>query len=110
MTRDGTVIDRLARARGAALAVLLAAVLAGGAQAAAVKVPVPDSLKRSAMGCLAETLRLCPDALAAKDHGVSCILGKRRQLSRDCQGLAEQALRFLNGQDVHIDLRPKKPH
>ena len=72
------------------------------------KIAIPEGLKQSAMTCFAEALRLCPGALAAKDHGVSCIVGKRRLLSRPCQSVYDQALRLLNGQDVHIDLRPPK--
>ena len=105
--------NRSSTSRGLALALALAigALLAGGdPSAAAPRIAIPEGLRLSAMACLAEALRLCPNALAAKDHGLSCIVGKRHELSRPCQGLADQALRLLSGQDVHLDLRRPKTH
>jgi hypothetical protein len=62
------------------------------------------------MLCLGEALRLCPNALAAKDHGLSCIRGKRRLLSVPCRGVYDQGVRLLEGGDLHLVLRPpKKP-
>ena len=69
------------------------------------RIVIPEELQNSALLCLGEALRLCPNALAAKDHGVSCILGKRRLLSRPCRALGDQGVRLLNGQDVHLHLR-----
>ena len=100
-----------ARSRISTGALALGALLICVAPAlAAPRIAIPEGLKASAMVCLAEALRLCPNALAAKDHGVSCIVGKRRMLSTPCQGIYDQALRLLDGQDIHIDLRPPKKH
>ena len=53
---------------------------------------------------------MCPNALAAKDHGVSCIVGKRRLLSAPCRTVYDQGIHLLNGGDLHLVLRPpKKP-
>jgi hypothetical protein len=87
----------------------LTAVLAVSAPAlGAPSIAVPPQLRQSAMLCLGEALRLCPDALAAKDHGVSCILGKRRLLSAPCRNVYDQGVRLLKGGDIHIQLRPPK--
>lgn len=72
---------------------------------AAPRIAIPPELQRAALLCVGEALRLCPDALASKDHGIACIRGKRRMLSRPCQGVYEQGLSLLNGGDVHLDLR-----
>ena len=71
---------------------------------------VPPQLQQSAMLCLGEALRLCPNALAAKDHGVSCILGKRRLLSAPCRTVYDQGVRLLEGRDLHLTLRQPKGH
>ena len=71
-------------------------------------VRVPPALRRSALACLGEALRLCPGALAAEDHGLSCILGKRRLLSAPCRGVYDGGVRLLAGGDLHLDLRPPK--
>lgn len=77
---------------------------------AAPRIAVPPELRRSAMLCIGEALRLCPDALAAPDHGLSCIRGKRRLLSAPCRTVYDQGLRVLAGGDLHLQLRPpKKP-
>ena len=102
-------IELTTTARRLAIGLALGASVLGGVPAvAAPKIVIPDALKATAMACFAEALRLCPNALAAKDHGVSCIVGKRRLLSRPCQGVYDQGLRLLRGQDLHIDLRPPK--
>ena len=77
---------------------------------AAPRIAIPPELRQSAMQCLGEALRLCPNALAAKDHGVSCILGKRRLLSAPCRTVYDQGVRLLGGGDLPLVLRPpKKP-
>ena len=101
-------LPRPATARGLARLGMGARTRGAAPAAAAPRIAIPDALRRSAMSCLAEALRLCPTALAAKDHGVSCILGKRHLLSRPCQGVYDQGLRLLRGQDIHIELRPPK--
>ncbi|WP_237477190.1 hypothetical protein [Lichenibacterium dinghuense] len=76
----------------------------------APRIAVPPALRQSALLCLGEALRLCPGALAAKDHGVSCIVGKRRLLSAPCRSVYDQGLRLLQGGDLHLQLRPpRKP-
>lgn len=76
---------------------------------AAPRIAVPPQLRRSAMLCLGEALRLCPNALAAKDRGLSCIVGQRRLLTAPCRAVYDQGLNFLQGRDVHLTLRPPKP-
>lgn len=89
---------------------LTVALAASSPAIAAPSIAIPPELRQSAMLCLGEALRLCPDALAAKDHGVSCIRGKRRLLSTPCRSVYDQGVRLLKGGDVHIQLRaPKKP-
>ena len=73
---------------------------------AAPQIVIPPVLRQSAMMCFGQALRLCPNALAAKDHGLSCILGKRRLLSAPCRGVYDQGVRLLGGGDVHLRLRP----
>ncbi len=85
---------------------LTAALVAPSLALAAPAIAIPPALRQSAMMCLGEALRLCPNALAAKDHGLSCILGKRRLLSAPCRGVYDQGLRLLGGGDVHLRLRP----
>lgn len=85
------------------------ALLAGAAPArAAPRIALPPELRQSAMLCIGEALRLCPDALAARDRGLSCIRGKRRLLSAPCRGVYDQGLRVLAGGDLHLQLRPPK--
>jgi len=91
--------------RGLVLCFVMASAMTSTTCLAAPTIAVPKALQQSALLCLGEALRLCPNALAAKDHGVSCILGKRRALSRPCQTVYDQGLRLLGGQDVHIELR-----
>ena len=77
---------------------------------AAPRIAIPPQLQQAAILCLGEALRLCPNALAAKDHGVSCIVGKRRLLSAPCRTVYDQGIHLLNGGDLHLVLRPpKKP-
>jgi hypothetical protein len=93
------------------LTLSIALVLATAAPAfAAPRIAIPPGLQQSAVLCLGEALRLCPNALSAKDHGLSCILGKRRMLTAPCRTVYDQGLKFLGGQDVHLTLRPPKPH
>ncbi len=98
----GAVIEVSMRLPVLSLVMVLAAT---SACLAAPMIVIPRKLQQSAVLCLGEALRLCPNALAAKDHGVSCILGKRRSLSRPCQTVYDQGVRLLRGQDIHIDLR-----
>ncbi len=74
------------------------------------RIALPPGLQQAATLCLVEALRLCPNALAAKDHGVACILGKRRLLSPTCRTVYDQGVSFLNGGDVHLDLRALQAH
>lgn len=78
--------------------------------AAATRLALPPALQQTALLCLAEAQRLCPDMLTAKDHGVACLLAKRRQLSQTCRTVADQAVSFLHGGDVHLDLRALGRH
>ena len=87
---------------------LTAALAMSSSALAAPPIAIPPALRQSAMLCLGEALRLCPDALAARDHGVSCILGKRRLLSAPCRGVYDQGVRLLAGGDLHLRLRPPK--
>lgn len=87
---------------------LIAALAASPPALAAPSLAIPPELRQSAMLCLGEALRLCPNALAAKDHGVACILGKRRLLSAPCRGVYDRGLRLLGGGDLHLRLRPQK--
>ena len=75
---------------------------------AASRIAIPPQLQQSAMLCLGEALRLCPNALASKDHGVSCIVGKRRLLSAPCRTVYDQGVHLLEGGDLHLQLRPPK--
>ena len=88
----------------AALCLALSLAMAS-AGVAAPRIVLPEKLQQSALLCLGEALKLCPDALAARDHGLSCILGKRRLLSQPCRSVYDQGIRLLKGQDIHIDLR-----
>ncbi len=90
------------------LTLALIALTAAAPVSAAPRIAIPPQLQQSAVLCLGEALRLCPNALAAKDHGASCIIGKRRLLSAPCRTVYDQGLRFLAGQDVHLTLRPPK--
>ena len=72
---------------------------------AAPRIVLPPALQQAALLCLGEALRLCPDALKAKDHGISCIKTKRHLLSVPCRGVYDQGVSFLHGGDVHLDLR-----
>ena len=83
----------------------LLVLLSSAPASAGPRIAVPPQLRQSALQCLGEALRLCPNALAAKDHGLSCILGKRRLLSASCRSVYDQGLRLLDGQDVHLTLR-----
>ena len=95
----------LARPRRA-LALVAAAALALAAPAsAAPRIAVPPALQGAAALCLGEALRLCPAALSSKDHGLSCILGKRRLLTAPCRLVYDQGLRLLQGRDLHLTLR-----
>ncbi len=69
------------------------------------RIALPPALQQAAFLCLGEALRLCPDALKAKDHGISCIKTKRHLLSVPCRGVYDQGVSFLKGGDVHLDLR-----
>lgn len=86
----------------------IAALAAASPACAAPSLAIPPELRQSAMLCLGEALRLCPDALAAKDHGVSCILGKRRLLSAPCRSVYNRGVRLLGGGDLHLRLRPPR--
>ena len=89
------------------LIVCLSVALAASSPAlAAPPIAIPPALRLSAMTCIGEALRLCPNALAAKDHGVSCILGKRRLLSAPCRDVYDQGVRLLGDGDLHLRLRP----
>lgn len=66
---------------------------------------VPPALQGAAALCLGEALRLCPAALSSRDHGLSCILGKRRLLTAPCRLVYDQGLRLLQGRDLHLTLR-----
>ncbi len=79
------------------------------AAGATPRLAIPPQVQRQLSPCLAEALRLCPNALAAKDHGLSCILGQRRMLSASCRPIYDLGLRLLNGQDLHLTLRPSRP-
>ena len=72
---------------------------------AAPRIVLPPALQQAALLCLGEALRLCPDALKAKDHGISCIKTERHLLSVPCRGVYDQGVSFLHGGDVHLDLR-----
>ena len=61
---------------------------------------IPPQLQRSAMVCLGKALRLCPNALTARDHGLSCILGQRRLLTAPCRAVDDQGLQLLDGRDA----------
>ena len=71
---------------------------------------LPPGLQQAAILCLGEALRLCPNALAAQDHGIACIRGKRRLLTKTCRTVYDQGLSLLKGGDVHLDLRALKAH
>ncbi len=90
----------------AATAILAAAALPTAVPSHATpRIALPPELQQAALLCLGEALRLCPDALKAKDHGVSCIKTKRHMLSVPCRGVYDQGVSFLRGGDVHLDLR-----
>lgn len=95
---------RLASSSLVALCLSATSALAGSG------IAIPLQLQQSAVLCLGEALRLCPNALAAKDHGLSCILGKRRLLSASCRVVYDQGMNVLGGRDVHLTLHPPKPH
>lgn len=92
------------------LSFVLVLATAGAPALAAPRIAIPPGLQQSAVLCLGEALRLCPNALSAKDHGLSCILGKRRMLTAPCRTVYDQGLNFLGGRDVHLTLRQPKPH
>ena len=107
--REGAKVVRPVRAHYCVsmrlLLSLVAASLCAMSVQASPRIAIPGALRQSVLACLGEALRLCPNALAEKDHGVSCILGKRRLLTAPCRVLSDQGVRFLNGQDVHMTLR-----
>ena len=84
---------------------VLSSALWPGPTRAATRIVLPPGLQQAALLCLGEALRLCPDALKAKDHGISCIRDKRQLLSVPCRGVYDQGVSFLRGGDVHLDLR-----
>jgi hypothetical protein len=90
-----------------ALSLSLAVSLASVAQAR-LKIVVPQELRQSALACLGEALRLCPNALSAKDRGLSCVVAKRRLLSRRCQSVYDQGVQLLKGHDVRVTVGPPK--
>ena len=90
---------------GVAAAIAAAALLAAVPAQAAPRIALPPGLQQAALLCLGEALRLCPDALKAKDHGISCIKTKRHLLSVPCRSVYDQGVSFLRGGDVHLDLR-----
>ena len=90
----------------AATVILAAAALPMAVRSHATpRIAVPPGLQQAAFVCLGEAVRLCPDALKAKDHGVSCIKTKRHMLSAPCRGVYDQGVNFLRGGDVHLDLQ-----
>ena len=91
----------------AAIAILAAATLfmTLPSLAAPPHIALPPGLQQAALLCLGEALRLCPDALKAKDHGITCIKDKRHLLSVPCRTVYDQGVSFLKGGDVHLDLR-----
>ena len=100
----------LAAARTTSLLAIAAAFAASTSAGAAPRIAVPPALQASAALCLGEALRLCPSALSARDHGLSCILGKRRLLTAPCRSVYDQGLRLLKGQDLHLTLRRPGAH
>ena len=89
-----------------ALVLVIALTLGATASSQATpRIAFPPGLQQAALLCLGEALRLCPDALKAKDHGISCIKTKRHLLSVPCRGVYDQGVSFLHGGDVHLDLR-----
>ncbi len=93
---------------GLGLSLILLVALSPTAAPAATRFTLPPGLQRTALVCLAEAQRLCPDMLGAKDHGVACLIDKRKQLSQTCRTIADQAVSLLHGGDVHLDLRALK--
>ena len=100
--RRPSVIAALQTTSLLAVAVAVAAASPAGAEP---RIAVPPALQRSAALCLGEALRLCPSALSSTDHGLSCILGKRRLLTAPCRTVYDQGLRLLQGRDIHLTLR-----
>ena len=90
---------------GSVIVSVAALSLAAVPSPAAPRIALPPGLQQAALLCLGEALRLCPDALKAKDHGISCIKTKRHLLSVPCRGVYDQGVSFLRGGDVHLDLR-----
>ena len=84
---------------------VLSSMLSIGPTWATPRIVLPPALQQAALLCLGEALRLCPDALKAKDHGVACIRTQRHLLSVPCRGVYDQGVSFLRGGDVHLDLR-----
>lgn len=90
--------------------ILLLLVMGAGEPAVAARLALPQGLQQTALLCLAEAQRLCPTMLGDKDHGVVCLVAKRRQLSQTCRTVADQAVSLLHGGDVHLDLRALRRH
>ena len=110
--RHDAIADALPRCGGGGLGLVLILLVASAPAetVAATRFALPPGLQQTALICLAEGQRLCPDMLTAKDHGVACLIDKRRQLSRTCRTIADQAVSLLHGGDVHLDLRALRRH
>ncbi len=83
----------------------LSPILLTAPTSATPRINLPPALQQAALLCLGEALRICPDALKAKDHGIACIKDKRHLLSVPCRTVYDQGVSFLRGGDVHLDLR-----
>ncbi len=62
---------------------------------------IPPALQITASSRTGETLRLCPNALKVKDHGIACGKEKRLLLGVPCcRDVYDQGVSFLKGGDI----------
>ena len=78
----------------ATLGLLLIVALTSAALAGVSDVS-PELRQRAVDTCSGDALRLCPMAMADEASAVSCMAGKRQQLTPPCQAVYDQVARLL---------------
>ena len=78
----------------ATLGLLLIVALTSAALAGVSDVS-PELRQRAVDTCSGDALRLCPMAMTDEASAVSCMAGKRQQLTPSCQAVYDQVARLL---------------
>ena len=55
----------------------------------------PELRQRAIQSCTSDAVRLCPTALMDEGQTVSCMAGKRPQLTQSCRVVYDQVARLL---------------